>query len=241
MTQATTSEDRAKDLAGRDPSDFLHPTYYMDFDNPEVAAYARGRAGDSADDMERAVNLFYAVRDEFRYSPYSLKIGEEFYRASYTLAAKEGWCVPKGVLMAACARAVGVPARLGYADVENHLSTPHLRELMGSNLFTYHGYVELWLNGKWVKVTPVFNIDLCNKFHVLPQEFDGTEDALFQPYDANGRDHMEYKRDRGIYEDMPYEEIMADFRARYPKYMASLEAGQKADFAAEASLESKSV
>ena len=175
------------------------------------------------------------------YRDIAFKLDKSAYQASYTLETREGWCVPKGVLMAACARSLGIPARVGYADVQNHLSTPHLREVMGTTLFSYHGYVELWLNGKWIKVTPVFNIDLCTKFNVLPQEFDGTEDALFQPYDVSGREHMEYKLDRGVYEDLPYDEILADFYERYPKWMATVEGGAKGDFAAEAEAEGKSV
>ena len=42
----------------------------------------------------------------------------------------------------------------------------------------------LYLNGKWVKAAATFNIELCEKFDVLPTEFDGTENALFQEFDA---------------------------------------------------------
>src|SRR5574341_322846 len=64
----------------------------------------------------------------------------------------------------AVARVVGIPARVGYADVRNHLSTPKLRELVGGDLFVWHGYAELHLEGRWVKATPAFNLTLCERF-----------------------------------------------------------------------------
>ena len=203
-----------------DPAHFLHRTYYLDFDHPDVRAFALERSAGAVGDVAKAVKLFYAVRDEIRYNPYSLKIGREYFRASFTLGARVGWCVPKGVLMAALCRAIGIPARLGYADVRNHLASQRLIELMdGSDLFSYHGYAELWLNGRWIKTTPVFDIALCTKFKVKPQDFDGSEDALFQQHSVDGRRHMEYVHDHGPYDDLPYEEILGDFDRRYTKLM----------------------
>ncbi len=218
-----------------EPAKFRHTTYYMNFDDPAVRDFAADRTRGAMTDVEKAVRLFYAVRDEIRYNPYSFKVGPKFFRASHTLAAKVGWCVPKGVLMAAASRAAGLAARLGYADVRNHLATPRLLEMMGTDLFTYHGYVELWLDGRWVKTTPVFDKALCERFHVVPQDFDGTKDALFQQFDALGRRHMDYVTDHGVYDDLPHREILDDFERRYPKWMASQNAGQSGDFAAEAS------
>ena len=96
---------------------------------------------------------------------------------------------------------------------------------MGTNLFTYHGYVELWLDNRWIKVTPVFNIDLCEKFGVKTQEFDGTEDSLFQEYNHAGEKHMEYEHDHGPYTDIPVQEIVDDFDQRYVRWMAGQRAG----------------
>ena len=115
-----------------DPGNFLHPTYFMDFEHPEMRAFAESKTDGAQGDVEKAVALFYAVRDGIRYNPYELKIEPPAYRASHTLQAKVGWCVPKGVLMAAAARAVGIPARPGYADVLNHLATERFKEMMSS-------------------------------------------------------------------------------------------------------------
>jgi transglutaminase-like putative cysteine protease len=223
-----------------DPAAFLDKTYYVDFDHPAVAGFAAEKSRGAASDIDKAVRLFYAVRDEIRYDPYSLRYDRACFKASHTLASRIGWCVPKGVLMCALSRAVGIPARLGYADVRNHLSTQRIRDLMsGTDLFTWHGYVELWLGGRWVKATPVFDKALCERFQVVAQEFDGRADALFQEFDRQGRRHMDYINDRGAYDDLPYQAIIDDFEARYPKWMkVQREAeGITGDFAAEAARE----
>lgn len=222
-----------------DPGNFLQPTYFMNFEHPRVRAFAESKTDGARGDVEKAVALFYAVRDGIRYNPYELKIEPSAYRASHTLQIEIGWCVPKGILMAAAARAVGIPARPGYADVLNHLATGRFLKMMGTEVFAYHGYVELWLGEQWLKVTPVFNIELCEKFDVMPQEFDGTGDALFQEFDAAGRKHMEYIKDRGAYDDLPLTEILADFDIRYADYMIAVRNGLAGDFLAEAAAESK--
>ena len=233
---ATTAAPReGQKTTDNDPAKFRHATYYMNFDHPAVRDFAADRVRGAATDIDKAVRLFYAVRDEIRYDPYSLRFGPEYFQASYTVEKKLGWCVAKGVLMGAACRSAGLSARPGYADVRNHLASPRLLELMGTDIFSYHGYVEVWLGGRWVKATPVFDKALCSRFKVVPQEFDGTEDSLFQQFAADGRRHMEYVKDHGPYDDLPLQEIMDDFTWRYPKYMTRQKEGQlKGDFAAEA-------
>jgi len=162
------------------------------------------------------VALYYAVRDAIRYNPFLDFSKEETFRASHCIAAGEGFCIAKAALLAACARADGIPARVGFADVKNHLTTPALRERMGTDLFIYHGYAELLLEGRWVKATPAFNVELCERFRVKPLEFDGREDSIFHPFDEEDRRHMEYLRDRGSHADVPVAEIMQAFREAYP-------------------------
>lgn len=203
-------------------SPFLQPTPSMDFEHPALAAFTRRSAG-SGTARERAVRLYYAVRDGIRYDPYAFRMERAWFAASRTLEAGAGWCVPKAILLAACCRAEGIPARLGFADVKNHLATERLRKLMGSDLFVWHGYVSLLLEGRWVKATPAFNIEMCRRFDVLPLEFDGTADSLLQPFNARQQRHMEYVRDRGLFDDLPFEAMTADMRAAYPRFVAAAE------------------
>ena len=195
--------------------------HFVDSDHPDVIAFAKEATAGATTDRERAVALFYAVRDRIRYDPYSMCDDPETYKASSVVRSGVSYCIPKSVLLAAAARAVGIPARLGFADVKNHLSSEKLRERMGSDLFIWHGYTELFVEAqRWppreVKVTSAFNIELCDRFGVLPQEFDGEHDALLHPFTADGREHMEYVRDRGSFEDVPFDEIIAEFRSAYP-------------------------
>jgi transglutaminase-like putative cysteine protease len=195
--------------------EFLQPGRYIDSDHPAVTAFAKKYSAGKTD-RERAVSLYYATRDTIRYNPFLDFSKDETFQASRCITAGEGFCIGKAALLAACARADGIPARVGFADVKNHLTTPALRERMGSDLFVYHGFTELLLDGKWVKATPAFNIELCRRFRVKPLEFDGREDSIFHPFDEEDRRHMEYLRDRGSHADVPVAEIMQAFREAYP-------------------------
>lgn len=211
----------------------LQPGRFVDSDHPAVREFARAHASPSLPAREKAVQLYYAVRDGFRYDPYKFDMSEAGLKASAVLAKGYGFCIPKAALLAAAARASGVPARLGFADVRNHLTSPRLREMMNSDLFAFHGYAELLVDGRWVKATPAFNLSLCEKARVKPLEFDGRADSVFHEFDALGRRHMEYVRDRGSYEDVPREEILSEFQHLYPNYRDWVRDGASGDFERE--------
>jgi transglutaminase-like putative cysteine protease len=196
---------------------YLWAGRYVDSAHPAVLAFSK-KYSSGTSERERAISLYYAVRDEIRYNPFLDFSDPEVFRASAVLEAGEGFCVGKASLLAACARAAGIEARLGFADVKNHLTTPRLAETMGSDLFIYHGYTDLRIDGRWVKATPAFNLALCTRFRVKPLEFDGRADSIFHPFDEDERRHMEYLRDRGVHTDVPVDEIQREFRAAYPKF-----------------------
>jgi transglutaminase-like putative cysteine protease len=196
---------------------YLSAGRYVDSTHPAVLAFSKKHSSGTSE-RERAISLYYAVRDEIRYNPFLDFSDPEVFRASAVLEAGEGFCVGKASLLAACARAAGIEARLGFADVKNHLTTPRLAETMGSDLFIYHGYADLRIDGRWVKATPAFNLALCTRFRVKPLEFDGRADSIFHPFDQDDRRHMEYLRDRGVYADVPVDDIQREFRAAYPKF-----------------------
>ena len=198
---------------------YLASGEYVDSAHPAVAAFSAQHAKGSTD-LERAVALYYAVRDRIRYNPFLDFSQPSAFRASDCIATSEGFCIGKAALLTAVARAAGIPARIGFADVKNHLATPRLLEFMGRDEFVYHGFAELRLEGRWVKATPAFNLAMCEKFRVKPLEFDGRNDSIFHPYDADDRRHMEYLRDRGSFADVPVDEIRATFREYYPRLYA---------------------
>jgi transglutaminase-like putative cysteine protease len=194
----------------------LAVTYFIDHDAPAVEQFASAAAGDESDPLAVAERLFYAVRDGIRYDPYRVSRDPVSFRASSVAVSGANWCVPKSVLLAACARARGIPARLGFADVKNHLSSDRLSASMGTNLFAWHGYAELWLESRWVKLSTAFNIELCQRFGVRPLEFDGVNGALMHPFDNAGNRHMEYVRERGSFADLPLDAILKTFDEVYP-------------------------
>ena len=195
---------------------YLAPGRFVDSENEKISLLAQTIINTKATDQENAIALYYWVRDSILYNPYTASMAPEAYLASVTAEAGEGWCVPKAILLTALCRAIGVPARLGYADVRNHLSTERLREAMGSDVFYFHGYSSLYLNGRWVKATPAFNLTLCEKFGLKPLEFDGVNDSLYHEFDNSGQRHMEYLHDRGEYLELPFEELVAVFTKHYP-------------------------
>jgi transglutaminase-like putative cysteine protease len=156
------------------------------------------------------------VRDRFRYGPYRLDLRPEAMRASSVLAVGHGWCVTKAALLAAACRAAGIGARVGYADVRNHLSTERMRQVMKTDVFFWHGYTDVRVEGRWWKATPAFNIELTERFGLLPLDWDGASDSIYHPFDKSGQRHMEYLNQHGAFDDMPLERIVADFERHYP-------------------------
>lgn len=199
---------------------YLKPTYFFDFTAESVAQFATTHTVNCQTDVQRAVALYYAVRDGFYYNPYDLNFNPEGLRASDLLQRKHGYCVEKAVLLAACARAVGIPSRLSFYNVKNHIATERLCEILGSNVLVFHGAAELFLNGQWLKTTPAFNASLCAKLNVNPLEFDGTSDSIFQEYTQSGdQKFMEYVHDYGDFDDIPYDFFMETLQKAYPQLL----------------------
>lgn len=196
-------------------SEYLKPGKFIESDDPAVIAFATDTIGDATDEVEKALKLFYAVRDDFLYDPYMPLDKPESYSGKQVIKAGRGWCVPKSALLTAAARAVGIMARPGYADVKNHLATPKMIESMGTDVFAWHSYTELFLRGKWVKATPAFNKSMCDKVGIKPLDFDGENDSLFHEHDKSGNRHMEYIKERGTYQDVPIDLMRETFRELY--------------------------
>lgn len=230
-----SADDTVRDGAAFEA--YTRPSDLIDSGHARIRAHATEVAGQGSD-REKALRLYYAVRDGLRYDPYNTPMKRDAYRASVTLAAGHGYCVNKAGLMAALCRAADMPARVGYADVRNHMTTKRLSDLMGSDVFYYHGYTEVWLDGHWVKATPAFNKELTERFGLKPLEWDGVSDSIYHPFDLGGRRHMEYLAYRGVFADIPFDEIRDAFRHYYPKMSRAQEAMPLGgDFGAEGALE----
>ena len=215
-----------------DTAQFLAAGDFIDSAAPSVIAFAKATVAGEPNPRAAVLRIYSTIRDGIIYDPYLSLSDPANYRASGVLALGRGFCIGKAALLAACARAIGVPARIGFADVRNHMTSRRLYELVKTDTFIWHSYTELFLSGRWVKATPAFDRALCERNGIKPLEFDGTADSLFQPFDSAGRRHMEYLTDRGAFADVPYDRITADFRAAWPALMNS--GGLSGDFRSEA-------
>ena len=211
---------------------YLDPGKYVDSNHPAGVSYAQENVGEAKTVRQRVLNFYYAIRDTIRYDPFMPIADPTSYRASDAVISKRGWCVPIAALLAACCRIYGIPARPGYADVKNHLATQRLLDLLGTDVFAWHSYCDIYIDGEWGKATPAFNLALCEKVGLKPLEFDGKNDSLFHEFDKKGNKHMEYIQDRGIFSDVPFEEILSTFKKMYK---ADYIKGAGGDFLKEAS------
>ena len=200
---------------------FLTSNFFTDSDQESVVAFAKKHTNLIQTQMEKALSLYFAVRDGFWYNPHQVSIKKEDFKASNQISRKEGHCIDKANILAACARAVGIPARLGFANVTNHIATERVEKVLGTNVLVFHGYTELFLNGKWVKATPAFNNALCDKIGVAPLDFDGENDSVFQQYSPSGNKFMEYLHDYGQYAELPFEMMVSEWKKHYPRLFAN--------------------
>ena len=200
---------------------YLARTYFLDTDHPAIQAWVEQTTSTAQTDVEKAIALFNATRDDIFYNPYHVDFTPPFFKASNTLERGRSFCVAKAILYATGLRVVGIPSRLGFADVRNHLSSQRLLDLMKSDVFTYHGYTELYLNGKWRKATPTFNTSLCHKINIPVLDFDGENDALFHAYTNDGQRHMEYIHYHEPSDDFHITSLLNAWKKHYPHFFGN--------------------
>ena len=97
----------------------------------------------------------------------------------------------------------------------NHGASQEIVDLMGTNIFTYHGFVEFFLDDRWVKATPAFDQSVYPKHNIPMVTFDGRNDAVFPSHDLSGRPYVEYITYHGTYADLPLDDLVQGFRKIY--------------------------
>ena len=206
-------------LEPKELEETLKTTFYMDWEHPLIQEKAKElTAGLSQeDDIGKAIKLFYFVRDGIRYSvkdSYEAS-NKENLKSSLTVEKGYAFCIPKAILLASLARAVGIPSRLHYVDIVNHMTSESLKKQMGSNIFIFHGFTELYINNRWVEANCAFDKDLCLRKNFPAVDFDGVKDGLFASTNKDGLPFVEYIKDRGNYNDCPHQEIMETWAREY--------------------------
>ncbi len=195
---------------------YLQPTYFLDFNSESIQEFVTDVDSTYKTDKDKSIALYTKVRDHFKYDPYSISLTKDNYRASVIAQKTSGNCVEKSIVLIAGLRALGIPARLHLGKVKNHIAVERLMEKFGSNELTPHGMVNVLLNGKWLKLSPAFNKELCTKFNVEPLDFDGENSSFLQQYNSTGNRFMEYVEDYGFFEDVPLDFMLDNIKTHYP-------------------------
>lgn len=194
--------------------EFLKETIFLDFNSLALNDFLK-----DIDPFEEkkniAISLYEKVRESFLYDPYHLDLRHAALKASSVLLKKRAWCVEKAIVLATCARKFGIPSRLGYAIVINHIGVEKLQQYLRREEIVFHGYVELFLNDNWIKCTPSFDSRICRLSHVSVLNWDGENDSLFQPYQGDER-FMEYVYDYGTFADVPIDLMNTEMKKYYP-------------------------
>jgi len=193
---------------------YLEPTFAIDSENKNIIETATRLTRDCLSDEQKAVKLFYFVRDSIPYNMFMISVFIEDFRASKILEWGKGYCVQKAVLLTALGRASGIPTRLVFAKIANHRTPLHITEKLGNNIFPRHGYNQFFLNGRWLNSTATFNKDLCEKNGLPAVEFDGKKDAILPGKDLKGEPYIEYLEKFPPEQDLPFDWIVQEIIQR---------------------------
>jgi len=195
---------------------YLDTTYYFDFEDNSVQNLISEFKTIDLNAKEKAIGIYTKVRDHWKYDPYSITLSKVKYKSSHIAKKQSGNCVEKSILLISCLRALGLPARLHLGKVKNHIAVERLTEKFGSNELTPHGMVNVYLNKKWLKMSPAFNKSLCEKLNVEPLDFDGENSSFLQQFDSDGNRFMEYTDDYGYFDDVPLDFMEKNIKEHYP-------------------------
>lgn len=194
--------------------EYLQETLFLDFNNSVFETFL-SKIDETKPQKELAIDLYFLARDSFIYDPYHLNIRSEGLIASKLIGKKRAWCVEKSIVLATMARKFNIPSRLGYAIVINHIGVEKLMNYLRRAEIVFHGYVELYIEGKWVKCTPSFDRTTCRLANVSSLDWDGSTDSIFQEFEK-GKQFMEYTHYYGSFQDVPIELMNAEMKKYYP-------------------------
>ena len=201
---------------------YLNTTYYFDYETDEIQKLIQEFKTKTLTKKEKAKLLYLKIRDNWRYNPYRISFSKENYKASIIAKKTETHCIDKSILFIAGLRGLQIPSRIHLAKVKNHIGIERIVEKFGTDEISPHGMVDVFLDDKWLKASPAFNIELCHKCNVAPLEFDGENDSIFQEFDNLGNNFMEYIDDYGSFDDVPMDFIFDNFKENYPQIMNRL-------------------
>jgi len=130
------------------PARWVAPSPFIESDDPAIVAQARAIAGGDGDAAARARRLLAWVHGHISPEP-AMTVPS----AREVMRTRRGDCNEHAVLLAALARAAGIPARVVAGLVHT------------GDGFAWHAWNELWL-GAWVSADAVFDQLPADATHV---------------------------------------------------------------------------
>jgi len=197
-----------------DPQECLKPGVIIDSNAGILHSFVNRPAFSLDDPADRAVALFEYVRDQVKYE-FKLRLGEDAYKASFTLEDGIGFCVRKSILLCGLLRAAGIPSALIYSDMRDESLPAHIVKVLGTDVMHHHGLTGIFLNDTWYKLDASLSPDVYEKRGYRPVVFDGQSDALQSETTLDGSPHITYVKYHGAHHDLVYNDLMAGLATGY--------------------------
>ena len=208
-------------------SQYLKPAEFIDSNDEAVKEYAHNVTRGLKYDTEKAVELFYAVRDDFKFDLNHIDLHPSKLKASALVKRGVGTDIEKSNLLAASARAVGIPSRVSFSNLRSNLTSEQLGAVLQSDLLVFHSYAELWMGNHWVKLSPVFNQEACDYLDLPPLDFGIPEEKVFAKHHKSRRKYLKYVHQYGSFPDLPYDLYISELRKYYPHLFKMVDAASQ--------------
>ena len=166
--------------------EYLKASAMVDINNRRIKRLATRAASKNAPPIENADGLRKFVTDYIN----DKSLGVGFATATEVAKNRRGDCTEHGVLLAALARAVGIPARgvSGLIEIPAHFGVKGLQ-------FGYHMWTQVYINGKWVDLDAAMRQTDCAPTHIaislLPLNDEGIIDSVRSLLPLMGRLEIE--------------------------------------------------
>lgn len=194
---------------------YLEATKFIESDRAEILGLAKTLTDGINGKRERTKVLFYFVRDRIVFRPLFFNyLPKEEFKASITLQKGHGFCITKAIFLISLLRSMGIPSRFILADIRHHQLSNAIKKELKTDIIP-HGFLEVFLGNKWIKLNPTYNLNYCKAMDYPPTEFDGENDALFPAVDNRGNKLIEYVQIIGQFPDLPYDLLLSHIRDRY--------------------------
>lgn len=199
-------------------SDLLKPTTLFDYESANIQCFLRQTGYNSADSLATAVEAIHdSVRDTIDYGVFNTPLHVDL-KASDVITEGSGFCFHKSILFVACCRKIGVPAVLCSDIVTNHVTDTAMIKLVGGVEFL-HWYTQIFLNGQWIRASPVFNSLLCKLYGIDVLRFDPTGDSIEQQ--NRDQSKMHYKGNEQLYPNPSMKDLLNIIACYHPQMVTN--------------------